>query len=617
MAKKLTLDQSLDVAEASRERKKHEGFLAGLFEAEVRSTSFPLHYPEPSDQAQSFLNILQQFLIDKVDPELIDKEGEISDALISDLKKMKAFGIKIPVSYGGHGLSQSDYHHIGVLLGGYDASLTALLSAHNSIGVPEPLKQFGNPEQKERLLPRLANGEISGFALTEETAGCDISGILTYAVRVKKDGKTVGYRLNGRKLYTTNAPKNNDEFLATLLVVIARIVDDPEELHNSGAEKCFGAFIVETKTDGCKVLARLRFEGVRAIYNGALDFSHVYVPTDNLLGHEGDGLKIALTTLTIGRLTLPAACLGALKRCLWFSRLWAKERVQWGKSIGEHGLISEKIVRMAARTLALEGIVKMTGVGVDSKQDVRLESAAAKILATEWLWDSVNDLLQIRGGRGFETTYSLISHNELPMPVGRMMRDARINLIWEGTSEIMRMWIARECLAEYFKHGMNLKYGRVSEKASAVSYYAKMLVRGVNPFSGSQHTQKMARELTRLAVFGTMYYQTALQHKQLLLKKLVDASINLFAAAVASTYATSAQVTEKPLSRELADFFCHDAKKTIQPASSLRKNIFNKDDTRVYKIVKRILKGEAEWLEEGIIKNDVSAMQKPRGDRGS
>lgn len=605
MTKKLKLDQSIEVAEASRERQKHEGFIAGLFEADTRSTSFPQHYPEPDPRVESFFSTLQHFMLEKVDPEAIDEAGEIPDELIADLQKMKAFGIKIPQQYGGYGLSQSDYHRLAVLLGGHDASLTALLSAHNSIGVPEPLKEFGNADQKERFLPRLAKGEISGFALTEEGAGCDISQVKTYAVRVKHDGKTVGYRLTGRKLYTTNAPKNDQEFLASLLVVIARIVDDPEDIHNPDAEKRFGAFIVETKTPGCKVLARLRFEGVRAIYNGALDFSNVYVPSENLLGHEGDGLKVALTTLTIGRLTLPAACLGGLKKCLWLGRLWAKERVQWGKSIGEHGLISEMIVRMAARTLALEALVRMTGVWVDMKQDVRLESAAAKILATEWLWDSVNDVLQIRGGRGFETTSSLLSHNELPIPVGRMMRDARINLIWEGTSEIMRMWIARECLAEYIQHGVNLKFGSVKQKVSAVSYYARMIFRGFNPLSGLEFSQKIARELTRAAIFGTMYHQTALQHKQLLLKKLVDTSITVFAAKAVSSYVASAQICGKHLSRELAEFFCDDVKKRIRPPSSLRKTIFTKADTKVYKIVKRILRGEAEWLEEGITKNDL------------
>lgn len=603
MSKKLKLDQSIEVAEATREAKKHGGFIAGLFEAETRSSYFPSSYPEPSKEANDFFHALKQLLAEKVNPEVIDYEGDIPEEVISELRKIKAFGIKIPQKHGGHGLSQSDYHRIAVLIGGHDSSITALISAHNSIGVPEPLKQFGNPEQKERFLPRLASGEISGFALTEEGAGCDISEIKTYAVRVKQNGKTVGYRLNGRKLYTTNAPKNNEEFLASLLVVIARIVDDPEEVHKPGAEKRFGGFIIETNTEGCKVLSRLRFEGVKAIYNGALDFSNVYVPVENLLGKEGDGLRIALTTLTIGRLTLPAACLGTLKKCLWFSRLWAKERVQWGKSIGEHGLISEMIVRMAARTLALEAIVRMTGLWVDLGEDVRLESAAAKILATEWVWDAVNDLLQIRGGRGFETTDSLTSHNESPMPTGRMMRDARINLIWEGTSEIMRMWIARECLAEYIKHGMAIRYGKFKDKPPAASYYANMLFRGLNPFSGREYSQKIARELTRLSVFATMYYQASLQHKQLLLKKVADTSINLFAATAASHYTASREVSGKPLSGELAEFFVNDTQKSIHPSSSLTKSIFNTYDTRVYKIVKRILNGEGEWLEDGIIKN--------------
>src|SRR5262249_55571613 len=209
--------------------------------------------------------------------------------------------------------TQYEYQKIATLCGSLDASLTVLLSAAQSIGVPEPLRLFGTEEQKAKYLPRLARGEISGFALTEKQVGCDIAKVGTYAQRVTENGRTVAYRLTGEKFFITNSAKRDGEFLSSLLIVIARIVDHPQEFEDPQTPKRYGGFIVETQWPGCSV-SRLQFEGVRAIYNGAPIFSNVYVPVENRLGSEEDGLRIALATLTVGRLTLPAACLGGLKQ---------------------------------------------------------------------------------------------------------------------------------------------------------------------------------------------------------------------------------------------------------------------------------------------------------------
>lgn len=614
MTKKIVLDKSLEAAEAARETKRHEGFIAGLFEGETRFDLFSRYLedaPSMSHDGQVFRELLRSLLIEKVDPETVDREGELPEDIFASLQEIGAFGIKIPKEYGGLGLSQFDYHQVAQLFGGWDAGITILLSAHNSIGVPEPVKQFGNTFQKNYYLRRIAQGAITGFALTEKGAGCDISQIETYAIRVKKDDETVAYRLFGEKLFITNAIKNDDQFLARYLIVIARIVDDPSEIDDPRAKKCFGAFIVDTHAPGCRVVKRLQFEGCRGIYNGIPAFENVYVERENLLGQEGEGLKIALTTLTVGRLTLPAACLGFLKKCLWYARIWAAQRVQWGKPIGEHGDISEKIVRMASRVLALEAMVNMTGFWADQKCDLRLESAALKILATEWLWESVVDLFRIRGGRGFETFESLKSHGEIPVPVGRMMRDAYINLIWEGANGILKMWCARECLAEYVKHGMAFKNGGVMDKFQTALFYATMIVKPIISIHASSlpHAsedldmiRRKSRELTRLAVSVTIKHQEKLQNKQLLLKELIDSSFNLFAMTSVLFYASTPRILEKPLSPELAGYFYRQTLKEMQPISSLAGRVKKSDDNRVYTIVKRILMGEADWLEEGIIK---------------
>ena len=211
-----------------------------------------------SREAMQFEDKLRLLLVEKVDPERIDREGEITEDVFAALRQIGAFGIKIPKAYGGLGLSQSEYHTVATLLGGHDASSTVLLSAHNSIGVAEPLKLVGDPIQKQRFLPRLASGEVSGFALTEKDAGCDIWNIKARAIPVRENGTLVGYRVSADKLYTTNAPRGNNAFLASLLIVIAQIVETPDDVDRPKEERQFGAFVVETHSAGCSA-ARLRF----------------------------------------------------------------------------------------------------------------------------------------------------------------------------------------------------------------------------------------------------------------------------------------------------------------------------------------------------------------------
>src|SRR6476620_5209514 len=356
MAKSGLFQGSEAIAEAARDKAAYSGFIAGLFEAEIRWDLFnSIGIPEVTPPAVELLEKIKPILL-SLDPDRVDSEGELPEGVIKSLAHLGALGIKIPKCFGGQECTQYEYQKVATLCGSVDASLTVLLSAAQSIGVPEPLRLFGTPEQKAKYLPRLADGEISGFALTERNVGCDISKVETYAVRVTEGGRTVGYRLTGEKFFITNSAKRDGEFLASMLVVIARIVDRPEDLRDPQGQKRYGAFIVETQWPGCSV-KRLRFEGVRGIYNGVPRFDNVYVPIENRPGSAQDGLRIALATLTVGRLTLPAACLGGLKQCLSVMRWWGRTRVQWNKPIGEHSLIGEKLCRAAAYTLALDAVM--------------------------------------------------------------------------------------------------------------------------------------------------------------------------------------------------------------------------------------------------------------------
>jgi alkylation response protein AidB-like acyl-CoA dehydrogenase len=604
------------IAEAARDKAVYTGFVAGLFEGDVRWDLFnTIGIPQVSPSASDFLERLKPSLL-SMDPDRVDSEGELPEPLIKTLAHLGALGIKIPRRFGGQEFTQYEYQKVATLCGSVDASLTVLLSAAQSIGVPEPLRLFGTEEQKAKYLPRLARGEISGFALTERNVGCDISKVETYAVRLAENGRTVGYRITGEKFFITNSAKQDGEFLSSMLVVIARIVDRPEELRDPQAQKRYGAFIVETQWPGCSV-TRLRFEGVRGIYNGIPTFNNVYVPVDNRLGSEEDGLRIALATLTVGRLTLPAACLGGLKQCLSAMRWWGQTRVQWNKPIGEHNLIGEKLCRVAAYTLALDAVMAFCGAWANKKGDLRLESAAAKIIGSEWYWEAVNDLFQVRGGRGFMTADAQRKSGEPVIPVMRMLRDARINLVWEGTSEILRIWMAREALAPYVEQGIAILQGSLSRKIAASLYYARMSLLSSLPFSqsrpaaslsGKEYTrwvrfvESSSRSLTRSTLIATLRHRQKLHNKQLLLQHLVNDSLLLFPMAATLWFASQPEMQTKPGIRELVTYFCQDIADRLHPPSSIHGRIRRHEkDTVVYRLSKTIMNGEYAWLEEGIL----------------
>jgi len=616
MTKPDVFQGSVAVAETARDKASYSGFLAGLFETDVRWDLFTsIGIPQMSPAALDFLERFKIALI-PLDPERVDSEGELPEPVLKTLAEIGAFGIKIPRRFGGLELTQSEYQKVATLCASFDASLTVLLSAAQSIGVPEPLRLFGTEEQKTKYLPRLARGEISGFALTERNVGCDISKVETYAVRVIENGKTVAYRLTGEKFFITNSAKQDGEFLCSMLVVIARIVDRPEELQDPQAEKRYGAFIVETHWPGCSV-TRLRFEGVRGIYNGVPTFNNVYVPIENRLGNEEDGLRIALATLTVGRLTLPAASSGGLKQCLSVMRWWGRTRVQWNKPIGEHTLIGEKLCRAAAYTLALDAVMAFCGAWANKKGDLRLESAAAKIIGSEWYWEVVNDLFQVRGGRGFMTVESQRKSGELGIPVMRMFRDARINLVWEGTSEILRIWMAREALSPYIEQGIAFLQGSPSDKIAASLYYARIALRSCLPFLNPQRNsgifgmeyarwvrfiESSSRNLTRSTLVATARHRQGLHNKQLLLQDLVNDSLWLFPMAATLWYASQSEMRTKPGILELATYFCQEMADHLDPPSSSAKRIRrHKKDTIVYHLSKTIMSGEYAWLEDGIV----------------
>jgi alkylation response protein AidB-like acyl-CoA dehydrogenase len=543
---------ALEMAEAARDERHNLGFAASLFFGAPDSSKL-LPFPKPSvedrDQGDAFLDRLQEVLDEHADPDAIDRDGEIPEALMAALAKLGAFGIKIPRQYGGLGLSQTNYSRAAMKLGGFCGNLTALLSAHQSIGAPQPLILFGTDDQKAKYLPRCAKGEISAFALTEANVGSDPARMTTHA---ELDADGTHYLLNGEKLWTTNGTK------AGLIVVMART-----PLPNK--PNATTAFIVETAWPGVEVAHRCHFMGLRALYNGVMRFTNVRVPVENVLGGIGRGLKVALTTLNTGRITLPAACTGLSKRCLEISTRWARDREQWGHPIGNHAAIADKLARMAADTYAMEATVRYISslVDADKHADVRLEAALAKLWGSETSWRIVDDTMQIRGGRGYETADSLRARGEPADPVERLFRDSRINTIFEGSSEIMRLFIAREALDPHLRLGAaavnpTLPWKtRITSAIKAGLFYArwypqKWLPKGAGEAKDHIHPalrsdfdaiHRLSRKLARGLFHAMALNGPALERRQVLLGKYVDIGAELFVWSCTLAH-TAAEVVE-------------------------------------------------------------------------
>lgn len=610
---------ALELTEAARETPHDKkSFAGGLFMGDCDLASvFP--FPEQSaldrDQGDAFLQRLEKFLIEKVDPDEIDRTGEVPDEVIAELGRMGAFGIKIATQYGGLGLSQTNYSRAALLLGSYDANLTALLSAHQSIGVPQPLIMFGTEEQKKKFLPRVAKGEISAFALTEQGVGSDPATMTTKA-EPTADGKY--FTINGEKLWCTNGVK------AGVIVVMAKT---PPKMVNGKEKNQVTAFIVEMDTPGVEVTHRCHFMGLRALYNGVVKFTNVVVPRENIILGEGKGLRVALSTLNTGRLTLPAGCTGAAKRCLKIVKKWVNGRVQWGAAIGKHAAIADKVARMAANTFAMESMTLLVAsmVDKDKKADIRLEAAIAKLWATEEAWRIVDDTMQIRGGRGYETADSLKARGEEPVAVERLMRDCRINTIFEGSSEIMRLFIAREMLDPHLKVSGAVLDSRkpMGERLQAAlkagMFYAGWYPKQWLPFGSGipagvhgklaghlSFAVKTSRRLARRLFHAMVVNGPKLEREQVLLGRFVDIGAELFAISATCSRAQSLmrQGTESQQKEvlHLADYFCASARLRID---RLFAGLSENTDRQGYKVAQTVLQSEVKVLEEGIVRDVV------------
>ncbi|MET9422982.1 acyl-CoA dehydrogenase family protein [Streptomyces sp. NPDC006540] len=610
---KISEREARQVAEAAREQDwRKPSFAKELFLGRFRLDLIHPH-PMPTGEAarrgEEFLSKLRRFCETEIDGARIEREARIPDEVINGLRELGALGMKIEPKYGGLGLTQVYYNKALALVGSANPAIGALLSAHQSIGVPQPLKQFGTEEQKQRFLPRLARSDISAFLLTEPDVGSDPARLATTAV---PDGDD--YVLDGVKLWTTNG------VVADLLVVMARV--PKSEGHKGGIT----AFVVEADSEGITVENRNAFMGLRGLENGVTRFHQVRVPAENRIGPEGAGLKIALTTLNTGRLSLPAMCVGAGKWCLKIAREWSAAREQWGKPVARHEAVGAKISFIAATTFALEAVVDLASQMADEdRNDIRIEAALAKLYGSEMGCLMADELVQIRGGRGFETAESLAARGERAVPAEQLLRDLRINRIFEGSTEIMHLLIAREAVDAHLAVAGDIidpdkpMSAKARAGANAAAFYARWLPKLVTgpgqlprtyaEFHPAGHqdlsthlryVERSSRKLARSTFYAMSRWQGRMETKQGFLGRIVDIGAELFAMSAACVRADMLRASDDHgrEAYQLADAFCSQARIRVE---ELFTRLWSNTDDLDRKVVDGVLSGTYSWLEEGVI----------------
>ncbi|MFJ9941892.1 acyl-CoA dehydrogenase family protein [Streptomyces erythrochromogenes] len=611
---KVTEREARQVAEAAREQDwRKPSFAKELFLGRFRLDLIHPH-PLPADEdvrrGEAFLARLREFCETRIDGALIEREAKIPDETVRGLKELGALGMKIDPKYGGLGLTQVYYNKALALVGSVSPAIGALLSAHQSIGVPQPLKMFGTQAQKDAYLPRCATTAISAFLLTEPDVGSDPARLATTAV---PDGEDA-YVLDGVKLWTTNG------VVADLLVVMARV--PKSENHRGGIT----AFVVEADSPGITVEHRNAFMGLRGLENGVTRFHQVRVPADQRIGAEGAGLKIALTTLNTGRLSLPAMCVGAGKWCLKIAREWSGVREQWGRPVAKHEAVGAKISFIAATTFALEAVVDLASQMADEdRNDIRIEAALAKLYGSEMACLMADELVQIRGGRGFETAESLAARGERAVPAEQMLRDLRINRIFEGSTEIMHLLIAREAVDAHLSVAGDLidpekaLGDKAKAGARAAGFYARWLPKlatgpghvpgtyrafhpGGHPDLSThlRYVERSARKLARSTFYAMSRWQGRMETKQGFLGRIVDIGAELFAMSAACVRAEHLRASGEHgrETYQLADAFCEQSRLRVE---ELFGRLWSNTDDLDRKVVAGVLSGTYAWLEEGVL----------------
>lgn len=505
----------------------HElGFVKSLFFGRIKPEKilpYPKQDPAEAERTEAFIAKVDAFLKTHVDPDEIDAAERIPQDVIDGLAELGVLGMTVPTEYGGLGFSHTAYCRVLEHISAHCASTAVLVGAHQSIGL-KALLLMGAEAQKQQFLPDLAAGrKLAAFCLSEPEVGSDAANVQTTA-RLSEDGSH--WILNGQKRYATNAA------IAGMMTVMAKT---PVSENGKTRDKVT-AFIVTPDLPGFEVVSPNRSKcGVRGSWQATLRFTDMRVPADRVLGEVGKGLRVALSVLDFGRCTLSAGCVGGAKKALRLAVEHVKQRRQFGRPVAEFHLVKQKIARMAELTFAMEAMTYLAAGLVDRHaDDVIMETAIAKLFCSEGLWQIVDDAVQLWGGEGYMREHGL----------ERMLRDARINRIVEGTTEVMTAFVAlmgMKGVGETFegvlrasKHPIG-NFGRLA--AFARDQFRDVVIG--RPFDGlrdelrqeghtvAKLTTQLAREVGRLL----RTHREGILDLQLLQQRVSHATIDLFASA--------------------------------------------------------------------------------------
>jgi acyl-CoA dehydrogenase family protein 9 len=503
---------------------RHLGFAKALFFGRFNS-GWVMPYPRLSDEelprVTEALAEVRRFVEDELDPAGIDRRADIPREIIRGLGSLGVLGMTVPEAYGGRGFSLAAYCRVMELIGNRCASTSVFINAHHSIGL-RALLLFGTEEQRRRWLPALVTGdELAAFALTEPEAGSDAANVQTVAIP-SADGSH--YILNGEKRYITNGA------IARVLTVMARTPVPGSK------ETAITAFLVTPDMPGFHVAeARMEKFSIRGTVTSRLAFQDMPVPAANILGQLGKGLKVALTVLDFGRTTFGACCTGAARSCLEMTLRHAGTRRQFDRTLGEFEMVKAKIASMSAHVYAMESMTTVTASLIDrGLEDYMVETAMLKVFTSEALWRIVDDAVQIHGGAAFFTD----------LPLERMLRDARINLVGEGASDVLKSFIA---LVGMKGPGEELRDLRDTLKRPTAALgtlwrsgrerVGSALFRPVVPvvseaLRGEAHTLEfLIRSLHRAVLVALIRHREAILDRQYVQERIAGAAMEVFASA--------------------------------------------------------------------------------------
>ena len=556
------MDDARKASPKSTPRDEDLSFARNLFFGAVEDDEvfpFPNELDEEERESlQMLLDPLDRFLRERIDAGGVDHDKLLDPALLDELREMGLFGLIIPSEYDGLGLSSTGYARLFERIAATDPSIAVTLGAHQSIGL-KGIILFGSDEQKQHYLPSLATGEqVAAFCLTEPGSGSDAASIRTRA-RLSEDGEH--WILDGSKLWITNGG------FADVFTVFAQT-----EVERDGKTvDRITAFIVERSFGGVESGPEEHKLGIKGSSTTPIHFDGCKVPRANVLGEVGGGFKIAMTILNNGRFGLAAGCVGGAKRLIAEAAAYANQRQQFGKKLRDFGLIKKKFADMAISVYAAESMTYMTcGLMDRGSRDYAIEAAMSKVFASEAMWDVANECLQVMGGLGYSKEY----------PFERFVRDARINLIFEGTNEILRLFIALSGIQAPGEHLREL----VSALKDPLENYSMLLTELVSRVRNRVITEELDRahpKLKRAAVniedkaaaFGQAVegllrrFGKKVIDEQLLVERLADTAIDLYAMVAVVARATRAlEQSRKAADHEakLAHVFCEQANRRIR-----------------------------------------------------